>query len=179
MAANFLCDNSAYMLGIDAKGKPERTRECFAACVRKHMEILEYVQHPMAKAILQSKELPWPMEIGSRGLVVLFPQPVNQKVEAVLARNGLSAKDHTTTPLTAEDINDDTLLLVMEDSQREKIREDFPDAPHLQTIAGFLRLAGDIPALYGEPLTEYGKCYEALEFLIEGVLARLKEEEEQ
>ena len=33
---------------------------------------------PMAKAILQSKELPWPMEIGSRGLVVLFPQPVNQ-----------------------------------------------------------------------------------------------------
>ena len=90
-----------------------------------------------------------------------------------------AAKDHTTTPLTAEDINDDTLLLVMEDSQREKIREDFPDAPHLQTIAGFLRLAGDIPALYGEPLTEYGKCYEALEFLIEGVLARLKEEEEQ
>ena len=48
-----------------------------------------------------------------------------------------------------------------------------------RTIAGFLRLAGDIPSLYGEPLTEYGKCYEALEFLIEGVLARLKEEEEQ
>ena len=58
-------------------------------------------------------------------------------------------------------------------------RRFIPDAPHLQTIAGFLRLAGDIPALYGEPLTEYGKCYEALEFLIEGVLARLKEEEEQ
>ena len=131
------------------------------------MDADDTARAPMAKAILQSKELPWPMEIGSRGLVVLFPQPVNQKVEAVLARNGLSAKDHTTTPLTAEDINDDTLLLVMEDSQREKIREDFPDAPHLQTIAGFLRL------------TEYGKCYEALEFLIEGVLARLKEEEEQ
>lgn len=98
------------------------------------MDADDTARAPMAKAILQSKELPWPMEIGSRGLVVLFPQPVNQKVEAVLARNGLSAKDHTTTPLTAEDINDDTLLLVMEDSQREKIREDFPDAPHLQTI---------------------------------------------
>ena len=90
------------------------------------MDADDTARAPMAKAILQSKELPWPMEIGSRGLVVLFPQPVNQKVEAVLARNGLSAKDHTTTPLT-----------------------------------------------------EYGKCYEALEFLIEGVLARLKEEEEQ
>ena len=85
------------------------------------MDADDTARAPMAKAILQSKELPWPMEIGSRGLVVLFPQPVNQKVEAVLARNGLSAKDHTTTPLTAEDINDDTLLLVMEDSQREKI----------------------------------------------------------
>ena len=36
VAANFLCDNSAYVLGVDAKGKPERTRECFAACARKH-----------------------------------------------------------------------------------------------------------------------------------------------
>lgn len=84
------------------------------------MDADDTARAPMAKAILQSKELPWPMEIGSRGLVVLFPQPVNQKVEAVLARNGLSAKDHTTTPLTAEDINDDTLLLVMEDSQRKR-----------------------------------------------------------
>ena len=63
------------------------------------MDADDTARAPMAKAILQSKELPWPMEIGSRGLVVLFPQPVNQKVEAVLARNGLSAKDHTTTPL--------------------------------------------------------------------------------
>ena len=143
------------------------------------MDADDTARAPMAKAILQSKELPWPMEIGSRGLVVLFPQPVNQKVEAVLARNGLSAKDHTTTPLTAEDINDDTLLLVMVVCLWVLFCVDFPDVPHLQTIAGFLRLAGDIPALYGEPLTEYGKCYEALEFLIEGVLARLKEEEEQ
>ena len=40
VAANFLCDNSAYVLGVDAKGKPERTRECFAACARKHQAIL-------------------------------------------------------------------------------------------------------------------------------------------
>ena len=52
VAANFLCDNSAYMLGIDAKGKPERTRECFAACARKHQAILKDVRHPTAKAIL-------------------------------------------------------------------------------------------------------------------------------
>lgn len=53
VAANFLSDNSAYILGIDAKGKPERTRECFVACARRHQAILKDVQHPTAKAILQ------------------------------------------------------------------------------------------------------------------------------
>lgn len=143
------------------------------------MDADDTARAPMAKAILQSKELPWPMEIGSRGLVVLFPQPVNQKVEwQCLRATGFRPK--TTPPhRLPRRTSTTTRASCGEDSQREKIREDFPDAPHLQTIAGFLRLAGDIPALYGEPLTEYGKCYEALEFLIEGVLARLKEEEEQ
>ena len=31
VAANFLCDNAGYLLGIDSKGKPQRTRECFDA----------------------------------------------------------------------------------------------------------------------------------------------------
>ena len=32
VAANFLCDNATYLLGADEKGKPERARQCFAAC---------------------------------------------------------------------------------------------------------------------------------------------------
>lgn len=31
VAANFLWDNSTYLLGVDQKGKPKRSRECFAA----------------------------------------------------------------------------------------------------------------------------------------------------
>lgn len=34
IASNFLWDNSAYLLGIDQKGKPERSRECFAAAAK-------------------------------------------------------------------------------------------------------------------------------------------------
>ena len=52
IATNFLCDNSSYILGVDAKGKPERTRECFATCARKHQDVLKNVRHPTAKAIL-------------------------------------------------------------------------------------------------------------------------------
>ncbi|WP_434309821.1 type I-C CRISPR-associated protein Cas8c/Csd1 [Hominifimenecus sp. rT4P-3] len=49
---NFLCDNSSYILGIDQKGKPERTRECFAASRAFHEKILAEADSPMAKGIL-------------------------------------------------------------------------------------------------------------------------------
>ena len=52
IAANFLCDNSAYILGIDGKGKPERAKECFAACKTLHEELLSDVDTPAAKALL-------------------------------------------------------------------------------------------------------------------------------
>ncbi|MDD7739879.1 MAG: phosphotyrosine protein phosphatase [Fusicatenibacter sp.] len=131
---------------------------------------------PMAKAIMQKKEFPWPMEILSRGLVVLFPQPVNQKVEAVLVRNGCTAKEYVTVPLKAEDINERTLILTMEESQRIRILEQYGEVPHLATIAGYLHINGDIPALYGEPLPEYGKCYEVLDALISMLIEQLTEE---
>ena len=38
VSANFLCDHSGYMLGIDNKGKPERSRECFECAKKKHKD---------------------------------------------------------------------------------------------------------------------------------------------
>lgn len=51
VSANFLCDNSSYLLGIDAKGKPERSAECFAAARNKHLEILKGVPGEAARAV--------------------------------------------------------------------------------------------------------------------------------
>lgn len=52
VAANFLCDNSSYMLGADDKGKPQRSRECFAACAALHHKLLDNVDNPAARAVL-------------------------------------------------------------------------------------------------------------------------------
>ena len=52
IAANFLWDNSAYLLGIDQKGKPERSRECFATAAKLHHAVLDSVDSPNARAIL-------------------------------------------------------------------------------------------------------------------------------
>lgn len=50
--SNFLWDHSGYLLGIDAKGKPERSRQCFDACRRLHEQILDGVDSPISRAIL-------------------------------------------------------------------------------------------------------------------------------
>ena len=52
IGANFLLDNSSYLLGVDQKGKPERSRDCFAAAAQKHHAVLDGVDSPIARAIL-------------------------------------------------------------------------------------------------------------------------------
>lgn len=51
--ANFLCDNSSYFLGIDDKGNPLRTKQCFEAARRLHHQVLARCESPSAKAILR------------------------------------------------------------------------------------------------------------------------------
>ena len=53
VAANFLCDNAGYLLGVDAKGNPQRTAECFAAAKELHENVMMGMAEPAAQAILQ------------------------------------------------------------------------------------------------------------------------------
>ena len=52
ISANFLCDNASYLLGMDNKGKPQRTLECFRACKALHEKLLEGADSPAAQAVL-------------------------------------------------------------------------------------------------------------------------------
>lgn len=52
IASNFLWDNSSYILGVDAKGKPKRSLECFNACRALHHRLLDDVDNPAARALL-------------------------------------------------------------------------------------------------------------------------------
>ncbi len=51
VSANFLCENSSYFLGIDGKGKPERSRQCFKAAKELHQRLLGPVDSPSARAV--------------------------------------------------------------------------------------------------------------------------------
>ena len=80
---------------------------------------------PMAEAILQSKFLLEELEITSKGVVVLFPEPINPKAEAVLVSNGLTMKNHMSDPLVREDFEDRTLVIALDESVKQKIQVEF------------------------------------------------------
>lgn len=50
--SNFLCENSSYVFGIDNKGKPERSKECFKTFRELHTDILGDSENEAAKAVV-------------------------------------------------------------------------------------------------------------------------------
>ena len=50
---NFLCDTSSYLLGVDGKGKADRSIDCFAASKALHLQLLREVDSPIARAIVR------------------------------------------------------------------------------------------------------------------------------
>ncbi|HAJ73587.1 MAG TPA: phosphotyrosine protein phosphatase [Lachnospiraceae bacterium] len=131
----------------------------------------------MAAEIMRRKELLSELQICSRGLVVLFPTPANQKAEAVLANNGIRVKDHESKQLTQGDIDMRTLILTMETGQKEKVRTSFRNVSHLYSIQEFTENMGDIPGLFGAELSVYGKCYELLDILVDKIVDKLNQAE--
>lgn len=53
IVSNFLCDNASYFLGIDSKGKPERTLKCFQACTALHERLLGSSSAAPAQAVIR------------------------------------------------------------------------------------------------------------------------------
>lgn len=65
ISANFLCDNSSYLLGVDRKGKPERSLRCFEAAKALHQRLLLNTDSPAARAILQFFEQWTPAQVSA------------------------------------------------------------------------------------------------------------------
>ena len=51
VAANFLCDNAKYLLGIDKDGTNQRLIQCFEAAKELHLAVLQEVDNEAAQAV--------------------------------------------------------------------------------------------------------------------------------
>ena len=70
IAANFLCDNSKYLLGIDKSGTGKRIVECFEAAKKKLWKLLGNASGEMAQAICAFFRN-WDPEEAKKNIVVL------------------------------------------------------------------------------------------------------------
>ena len=132
---------------------------------------------PMAEAILKSKFLLSELEVESRGLVVLFPEPVNQKAEAILASHGLTMKDHTAKMLEQEDFDERTLILVMEDALKQRIFQEHENVQNTWLLSEYIQEETVVTEPVGGSLADYGACYELLDSMIISLVVVLNEEE--
>jgi protein-tyrosine phosphatase len=134
----------------------------------------------MAAALLQECSLKRDVEIEARGLVVLFPEPLNQKVQAVMISNGIHMEGYMARQLTAEDVNDETLLLVMEQADIQKVLGIIGEErlPQIQVLTTLVGEELEIMNPYGAPLPSYGLCFESMSKTIKKFAAWLNEQEE-
>lgn len=117
----------------------------------------------MAAGILGDYTLKYPVEILSRGLVVQFPEPLNQKAEAVLISNGITLENFASVQLTEEDLTEGTLVLTMEAAQRDRIIGQYDSIQaDLFVLTEYVGDELEILNPYGGDLSVYGLCYETL-----------------
>lgn len=150
----------------------------------KHYDKLIFVSEsdtvtgPMAEAVLTRQFLLEDILIVSKGLVVLFPEPINPKAEAVLVSNGLSMKDHMSEPLRETDFDDRTLVLTIDSVQKNRLLEDFENAKNVFTLPEYIRADEEITVPYAGTLGDYGKCFEDLSAQVKRLADILRREED-
>lgn len=134
---------------------------------------------PMAELLMKHITAHKDIEIISRGLIVLFPEPVNPKAIAVMRQKGIILDNRTSVALTEEDISEDTLLLAIGNKEKEMIIETY-DPDNLYTIPEFVGDAGEMPDPYGKEMESYMECCDVLIKWLNKVdekLTRLENEE--
>jgi len=82
IAANFLCDNSGYVLGMDAKGKPERTAATFDAFRKTHERVVGDATDPGLLALSRFLKAWDPKQAGEH-------PPLQSRLEDILKGGNL------------------------------------------------------------------------------------------
>ncbi len=130
---------------------------------------------PMAEAVYKNLEKVSEMKVISRGLVVLFSEPINPKADIVLKKHDLELSNHASKGLKASDIEKNTIILTMTANQKKKVMELYPEAKDVFTIKEFAGEIGDVVDPYGGTLMDYEECYIELGRLVKKTVYKLND----
>lgn len=122
----------------------------------------------IAEAIFNKAKGDREIEVLSRGIVVLIPEPLNPKAVAVLKAQKIEPPKEYSEQLMAEDLVPDTLILTMMQEEAASVEERFADhlvGVTLATLRGFTGQEGDFAMPMGT-VTEYGQFYEMMDLSV-------------
>lgn len=135
----------------------------------------------MAEAILNAVKGDRPFTVESRGLVVLFPEPLNPKVVAILKSNEMKpSKEYSEEFIPERDVTEGTLVLTMSEKEKQQVlgqRERFAGTAKVCTLSEYAGEKSDINSPYGGTLADYGAYYEYIDILVKMIAEKLFKEE--
>lgn len=134
---------------------------------------------PMAEAVMNRLIEGRALKAVSRGLVVLFPEPINPKAASAARSCGVTLNHPRTVALEQRDIDERTLVLTMTEQQKRSICEQYENAANVYTINEFLDGEGDVEDPAGGDTQVYMECFERISVLVKLVAEKLFLEEEQ
>ena len=113
-------------------------------------------------------------EVSSRGLVVLFPEPISPKVNLILSSMGEELCKHgNTTPLIADDITEGTCIITMTLSEKIRVMEEFTKE-NVYTLGEISGLNIDIADPYGKDDSAYMECVELVKKAVIKTVVRIR-----
>lgn len=131
---------------------------------------------PMAAEILRNQPLLQEYEVDSRGMIVLFPEPANQKAEAIMKSQQMTLESHEATSFSEKDLDDDTLVLTLEEPYKWKIVSEYENVKNVFTLNEYIEDDRQVLSTHGQPLVVYGENFELLKELIVKLAEKLNKE---
>jgi len=129
----------------------------------------------MAKAIYMSMEENRDIEVLSRGLAVLFSEPINPKVEAVLNNHNIAIEDSETVQLQDSDLDEHTLVLTMSEHMKQTVLNEYDNVCDVYSITEFVGQMGEVLDPCGGNIAEYESCYGELSKLVKKTIYKMDE----
>ena len=111
------------------------------------------------------------------GLIVLFEEPINPKVNVLLMKNGFPISGHRQSrQLKKGDITEDTLVLTMTLSEKVRLIEEYATEKNIYTLGEFVGEDTDILDPGGAEEEKYKECFDELFFRVNKVIQKIEEQ---
>lgn len=115
------------------------------------------------------------IQVFSRGNVVLFPEPANQKIQEIVRKQGMSLEDYRAEPLKGTEFSENTLILTFNAASKQRVYDHFPNVTNVYMLREYVGEVGDIRLPLGGNIEEYEAVCKVVDRVTDSLLEKLTE----